>query len=86
MVLSTNAAPSFTSFIIMLPSLVSIILICKMEIKVPASWEFPGGPVVRILGFHCWGLECNSCSGNEDPASYAVQPKGKKSLFLKSVV
>ena len=26
--------------------------------------EFPGGPVVRILGFHCWELGFDPWLGN----------------------
>ena len=29
-----------------------------------AIWEFPGGPVVRTLGFHCQGCGFNPWSGN----------------------
>ena len=40
--------------------------------------DFPGGLVVKILHFHCWGHEFHPLSGNEDPIHYAVQPKRKK--------
>ena len=30
-------------------------------------WEFPGGLVVRIVGFHCSGLGSNSGQGTGIP-------------------
>ena len=38
------------------------------------SWEFSGGIVVRILGFHCNDPRFNPWLWNWDPASQAVQP------------
>ena len=50
-------------------------------------WEFPGGLVVRILGFHCLGPRFNHWSGNWDPASCTALPKKKKRwLFIVSVL
>ena len=28
------------------------------------SWDFSGGPVVRILTFHCWGHKFKPLSNN----------------------
>ena len=36
--------------------------------------EFPGGPVVRTLCFHCWGCRFHPWSGNYDPASRGARP------------
>ena len=33
-----------------------------------ACWEFPDGPVVRTLRFHCWGPRFDLWLGNYDPA------------------
>ena len=40
--------------------------------------EFPGGPVVRALCFHCQGCGFNSWSGNK---SHGVAKKKKKAFF-----
>ena len=40
--------------------------------------EFPGGPLVRTLCFHCQGPRFNPWLGNKDPRSHSVQPKKKK--------
>ena len=45
--------------------------------------EFPGGPVVRTLHFHCWGPGFDHWSGNWDPTSHAAWPKNKAGLWFK---
>ena len=40
--------------------------------------EFPGGPVVRTLFFHCPGPRFNPWPGNYDPASHMKQPKKRE--------
>ena len=36
------------------------------------KWEFPGGPVVRTLRFHCQGHWLDPWSGNQDPVCHAM--------------
>ena len=38
-------------------------------------WEFPGGLVVRIVGFQLLWPGYNPCPGNRDPASCVAWPK-----------
>ena len=40
--------------------------------------DFPGGPGVEILSFHCRGHRFDPWSGNQDPACYLAKPKKKK--------
>ena len=47
-----------------------------------SSWELPGGPVVRIPQFHCWGPRFESWSGNKDPTSCTTSSPKKSSLLL----
>ena len=48
-------------------------------------WEFPGGLVVRILGFHCCGPGFDPWLGNGDPASHAArQNKNKNKIHPES--
>ena len=44
------------------------------------NWcEFPGGPVTKILHFHCWGCGFDSWVGKSDPAGHVVwSKKGEK--------
>ena len=56
--------------------------IFKHEIK-----EFPGGLVIRILGFQCPWTKFNPWWENWDPASCATWPKKEKRyVFLKTNV
>ena len=41
-------------------------------------WDFPGGLVIRIQGFHCHGPGSAPGKKNLDPASRRVQQKKKK--------
>jgi len=51
-------------------------LLCQ---KQRTLWEFPGGPVVRILGFYCHGLSLIPRQGTEIlQASWCSQKKKKK--------
>ena len=43
--------------------------------------DFPGGPVVRTLGFYGRGREFNPRLGNKDPTCLSVWPKYNKKLF-----
>ena len=55
-------------------------LLCQ---KQRTLWEFPGGPVVRILGFYCHGLCLIPGQGTETlQASQCSQKKKKKKAFL----
>ena len=40
--------------------------------------EFPGGPVVRTLRFHCQRHGFNPWSGNQDPTSHKLQGVAEK--------
>ena len=57
-------------------------------IKTELTREFPGGPVVRILHFHCWGQGLSPGRGNKDPKNHVAKKKknggrGKKDpIFL----
>ena len=42
------------------------------------SRDFPGGPVVKTLRFHCGGRGFDPWRGNWDPACRTVQPKKTK--------
>ena len=42
-------------------------------------WDFPGGPVVKILRFQCRGHGFDPLSGNSDAASLSAQLKERKS-------
>ena len=46
-------------------------------LKIEPHGKFTGCPVVKTQGFHCCGLGFDPWSGNEDPASRAMQPKKK---------
>ena len=46
---------SFTIFIVLFK--------IKLKSKHVQCWEFPGGPVVRTGGFHCWDLDSGSIPG-----------------------
>ena len=46
------------------------------------SWEFPGGLVVRILGFHCYGLGSVTGQGTEIPQAAQRGKKKKKRYKL----
>ena len=46
------------------------------------SWEFPGGPVVKTLCFHCWGRGFNTWSGNWDPTCCEAKIKIKNKIKL----
>ena len=59
--------------------------------------DFPGGPAVRTLSFHCRGHRFDPWSGNEDPSCCVARPNEKKALgymeeecplvgFLKEVI
>ena len=52
----------------------------KREYKKIGTREFPGGPVVRILGFYCPGPGFNHWLGNQDPESRVTQPEKKRKL------
>ena len=47
--------------------------------------DFPGGPVVRTLGFYGRGREFNPRLGNKDPTCLSVWPKYNKKLFKKNI-
>jgi len=51
--------------------------------KILEGWEFPGGLVGRILGFHCRGPSSIPGQGTKILASSTVQPKIKKYLMVK---
>ena len=51
--------------------------LCLIHQKLQVRGEFPGGPVVRTLCFHCWGPGFNPWSGSWDLASCVVRPKKK---------
>ena len=36
----------------------------KRNTKAPLIWEFPGGPIVRTLSFHCREHKFDPWSGN----------------------
>ena len=36
----------------------------ERNIKKEAPWGFPGGPVVKMLCFHCMGHRFDPCSGS----------------------
>ena len=40
--------------------------------------DFPGGPVVKTLCFHCRGRRFDPWSGNYDPLSFTVRLKERK--------
>ena len=44
--------------------------------------EFPGGLVVRILGFHCWGPGSTFSRGTEIPQAVQRDKKKKKKTFV----
>ena len=49
--------------------------------------EFPGGRVVRILPFHCWGPDFNFWLGELDPTSHTQwKNKGETKLPIFSVL
>ena len=48
------------------------------QLKRKGGGDFPGGPVVRTLPFHCRGRRFDPGSGNEDPTCLTVWPKKKK--------
>ena len=50
-------------------------------IKTVWYWDFPGGPVVKTLCFHCRGRGFNPWLGNSDPACHVARPQ-KKSFKL----
>ena len=52
--------------------------VCKEKV----SREFPGGPVVRTLCFHCCGPGFNLWLGNWDPASCAARPQKTQKTCL----
>ena len=53
----------------------------KKKKKSTNSREHPGGPVVRILGFHCHDLSSIPDQGTEIPqAMWCSQKQNKKSL------
>ena len=61
-------------------------LICKTEIKVPTSWEFPGGPVVRTQYCRCGSLGSTPGWGTKIPQAAQHSQEKKMCLLLKSVV
>ena len=44
---------------------VPVFSILGKEVKTHGAWEFPGGPVVGTVGFHCWGLGSIPGQGTE---------------------
>ena len=44
------------------------------------SWQFPGGPVVKIPHFYYQGSKFNLWSGSWDPANHLAPPKKKKKV------
>ena len=55
-------------------------LLCQ---KQRTLWEFPGGPVVRILGFYFHGLSLIPGQGTEIlQASWCSQKKKKKAFLV----
>ena len=49
----------------------------KCKIKSNNIWDFPGGPVVKTLHFHCRGHRFDPWSGYQDPIFLVVWPKLK---------
>ena len=43
-------------------------------------WDFPRGPVVKTLCFHCRGCGFDPCSGNQDPTCHVAENKNHCSL------
>ena len=48
--------------------------------KIAFPWDFPGGPVVKTLCFHCRGCGFDPCSGNQDPTCLVATNKSHHSL------
>ena len=65
------------------------LIISNSTIKIKYAWDFPGGPVVKTLRFHCRGRGFDPWLGNQDPTCCMVwqekekptnQPTNKKKI------
>ena len=52
----------------------------REELVVEEVGDFPGGPVVKTLHFHCRGLGFNLWSRNKDPTYHLTQSNKQKSI------
>ena len=61
-----------------------IMLMGRYFVRKDASWELPGGPVVRTLFFYCRGLRFDSWLVNWDPTRWMAWPKKRKDVSKKN--
>ena len=55
-----------------------------MDLKNILDRDFPGGPVVKTLYFHCRGTLYFPWMGNED-STCCVRPKNRKKNYIKKL-